>query len=60
MKMIQLTIFDDPNKIIKTQYGSIPFCEWLGKEKTRIERDPKRKAKIIQRRMGLALFVNKI
>jgi len=60
MKMTQLTIFDDPNKMIKTQYGSIPFAEWLGKEKTRIEVDPERKAQIIISRIGIALFANSI
>jgi len=60
MKMTQLTIFDDPNKMIKTQYGSIPFAEWLGKEKTRIEGGLERKAQIKISRKGIALFANQV
>jgi len=60
MKMIQLTIIDDPNKIIDTQYGSIHFSEWLGQEKTRIEVDPERRAQIRISRKGIALFANQV
>lgn len=60
IKMTQLTIFDDRTKIIDTQYGSIRFAEWLGKEKIRIEKDPGRHARLVVRSKRIALFVNPI
>jgi len=38
MEMIQLYLFHKPDRIIDTQYGSIPYLDWLRKEKERIEK----------------------
>ena len=58
MKLIQLTVFNDPKKAIESQYGEIPYLSWLEKEKERVERDPTRKAEIKTNKGRVALFAN--
>jgi len=60
MKMVKMTNFENPNRIIDTQYGCVPFAEWVAKEMVRIQGGPDRKAEIRTSIKGIALYVNKI
>lgn len=60
MKLIQITVFNDPKKAIDSQYGQIPYLSWLGKEKERIERDPTRITEIKTNKGRVALFGNPV
>ena len=57
----QLYLFNEPDVMIDTQYGNIPYLHWLEKEKKRIEKDPTRIAEIVTAKNGeVALFANLI
>lgn len=63
-RMTQLSVFQQPQMEITTQYGNISWSEYLQKEKDRIERNPMRVAEIRQGGMGhlgeIALYVNHV
>jgi len=58
--MIQLTMWDNPEKEINTQYGNIPWVIYLDLERRRIEKNPGRTGEV--RKMGdlLSLWVNPV
>lgn len=61
--MIQLTGFNNVNNEIETQYGKIKFLDWLQLEKSRIKKDPERKAEIRKHQEGreiVSLYVNHV
>lgn len=59
-RMIQLTTWDSPSREIDSQYGNIPWGEYLDLEQRRIVKNPVRTAEI--RRMGelISLWVNPV
>ena len=48
------------NGYIETQYGLITFCDWMNKEKERIEKNRERKAEIIIKGFTVSLWVNEV
>ena len=58
--LIQLYNWSPGHEVIQSQYGTMPYLEWLRREKARIERAPGRVAKIITSGGRCALFVNDV
>lgn len=59
-KLIQLIHWSSPDEKIESQYGVMRIDKWLKKEKARIESDPERIAKIVNKKGKTALFVDNI
>lgn len=58
-RLEQLYSYRKPNSMIDSQYGKIPYYEWLAREKERIEKDPTRIVELRTIVSGrVALFVN--
>lgn len=55
----QLTVFGGGNIYLDTQYGYIPFLDWLIKEREKFINSG-RKAEIVKSGNSYALFVNKV
>jgi len=61
MVLTELLMYNDPDILIETQYGNLPYIRWLEKEKERIDADPTRVTEIIFAKDGeVALFANEI
>jgi hypothetical protein len=58
--MMELYVFSKPDEEIDTQYGRIPYREFLEKERDRIGGAPGREAEIHWKHGKCALIVNRV
>jgi len=58
--MIQLTIEQEPDYPMDTQYGTITYKKWIELEEKRIKQNPTRITEIRKKKGKLSLWVNKV
>ena len=53
--MIQITQICPTGESLESCYGRIPYMVWLTRESERINRNPKRKTEVIEKKGGVCL-----